>query len=119
MRGSDVVASSAGGPPGAAESCLWHSARTADKVTTVDVGIRELEARLSEYVERAAKGQTIRVTDRGKVKAVLGPVPGDLNLDEGIAAGWIRPGEGETPTTWKRFPARRRVRELLDGDRSE
>ena len=73
-------------------------------MTTVDVGIRELEARLSEYVERAAKGQTIRVTDRGKVKAVLGPVPGDLNLDEGIAAGWIRPGEGETPTTWKRFP---------------
>jgi prevent-host-death family protein len=83
----------------------------------MDVGIRDLKARLSEYVERASRGQTIRVTDRGRVKAVLGPVRHDVNLDEGIAAGWIRAAEGHTPTTWKRFRASRRVQELLDEDR--
>ena len=34
----------------------------------MEVGIRELKARLSEYVDRAAKGQGIRVTDRASVE---------------------------------------------------
>lgn len=86
----------------------------------MDVGIRELKARLSEYVERAAKGESIRVTDRGRVKAVLGPVPGRLRLEEGIQEGWITPGSGQAPPrTWKRFKARRSVQEMLDEDRRE
>jgi prevent-host-death family protein len=85
----------------------------------MDVGIRDLKARLSEYVERASKGETIRVTDRGRVKALLGPVRADVDLDEGVASGWIRPGQGHTPTAWKRFRAERRVEELLDEDSGE
>jgi prevent-host-death family protein len=35
--------------------------------------VRELEQHLPEYVDRASRGETIRVTDRGRAKAVLGP----------------------------------------------
>ena len=38
------------------------------------VGIRKLKNRLSKYVARARKGQTIVVTDRGEPVAKLGPV---------------------------------------------
>jgi antitoxin (DNA-binding transcriptional repressor) of toxin-antitoxin stability system len=48
------------------------------------VGIRDLKARLSEYVRLARSGETILVTDRDEVVAELGPtrrvqtVPGSL-----------------------------------------
>lgn len=35
------------------------------------VGVRELKAHLSEYLERAAAGEEITVTDRGRPKVVL------------------------------------------------
>ena len=41
-----------------------------DTVTTY-VGVRELKAKLSEYLARAAAGETIVVTDRGKAKAEI------------------------------------------------
>lgn len=51
-----------------------------DHVTTGDyndcmksVGIRQLKARLSEYVRLARRGETILVSDRDEVVAELGP----------------------------------------------
>jgi len=35
----------------------------------MDVGVHELKQHLSEYLERAARGEAIRVTDRGVPKA--------------------------------------------------
>jgi len=55
----------------------------------MDVGVSELKQRLSKYIERAARGEVIRVTDRGVPRAILGPVPGAAHLAEGIAAGWV------------------------------
>lgn len=55
----------------------------------MDVGIRELKARLSEYVERAAKGEVITVTDRGEPKAVLAPLRDEDVVERGIHEGWI------------------------------
>ncbi|MFN8643962.1 MAG: type II toxin-antitoxin system prevent-host-death family antitoxin [Candidatus Binatia bacterium] len=46
----------------------------------MDVGVRELKQNLSAYLERAARGESIRVTDRGVPKAILGPVPGAARL---------------------------------------
>ena len=59
-----------------------------------DVGIRELKQRLSEYLDRAERGELVVVTDRGRPKALLGPLPGHARVDDGIAAGWITPGSG-------------------------
>jgi prevent-host-death family protein len=85
----------------------------------MDIGIRELKARLSEFVERAARGEMIRVTERGRPKAVLGPIPGRLRLEEGVSEGWIRPGSGAPPGPVRRVPASISVQEILDEDRGE
>jgi antitoxin (DNA-binding transcriptional repressor) of toxin-antitoxin stability system len=41
------------------------------------VGVRELKARLSEYLRRAPRREINRVTDRGRAKAALAPLPDD------------------------------------------
>ena len=82
-----------------------------------DVGVRELKARLSEYLDRAARGEIIRVTERGRPKAMLAPIPGELRLEEGIAAGWIRPAKGEPSGPWRRFRPSHSVTDLLSEDR--
>ena len=86
----------------------------------MDVGIRELKARLSEFVEQAARGQLIRVTERGKPKAILGPLPGEVDLRRGIEEGWVRPAQRSRP----RGPRRRQqavksVADVLSEDRGE
>ena len=63
----------------------------------IEVGVRELKAKLSHYLDRAAKGEVIRVTDRGKPKATLGPAS-ETAIERGIREGWIRPGNGRPPT---------------------
>jgi len=85
----------------------------------MDVGVRELRHRLAELLERAARGETIRVTDRGVPKAVIGPVPGRDRIEEGIAAGWITPGSGAAVTRVRRVRSTRRIQDVLDDDRGE
>lgn len=85
-----------------------------------DVGVRELKAKLSEYLDRAAEGEVIRVTERGRPKAVLGPLPDSDQIQRGIFEGWIRPGNGEPPTIPLRpFKGRMTVAELLADDRGD
>ncbi len=82
--------------------------------------MRELKQRLSECLDRAARGEIIRITDRGRPKAVLGPLPGSVNLEGGIAEGWIRaPVTDEPPRPARRFRARRSVTEAIAEDRGE
>ena len=82
-----------------------------------DVGVRELKQRLSEYLELAARGETFRVTDRGRPKAVLGPLPGRARVGEGVADGWITPGTAEALPDLRRWSARRRGLDVLTEDR--
>ena len=85
----------------------------------MEIGIRELKARLSEFVERAASGETISVTDRGRPKAVLGPLPGQGRVEQGIAEGWIRPGDGSAPAAVRRVRGRMTILDALAEDRGE
>ena len=84
-----------------------------------DIGIRELKARLSEFIDRAARGEIIRVTERGRPKAMLAPLPGKLRLEEGIAAGWIRPAQAKRLRMRRRFAPQRPSTEILREDRGE
>ena len=59
--------------------------------------MRELKARLSEYLELAARGEHLTVTDRGRPRAVLGPLPGGDNVARGIAEGWITAAQAPGP----------------------
>ncbi len=87
----------------------------------MDVGIRELKEHLSEIVERAACGETIRITSRGTPKAVLGPLNGEDRIRQGVREGWITPPRSTEPP--RRLDRVFRVRtpmtiqEILDEDR--
>jgi len=84
----------------------------------MEVGIRDLKQHLSDYLDRAAHGEVVTITDRGVPKAVLGPLPGRLHIDEGIAAGWITAGEEAAPSTdVEPVEPVRPSRDLLDDDR--
>lgn len=67
----------------------------------MEVSVRELKNRLSEYLRRAQAGEEIVVTSRGKpVGRLLGPrrEPADPEaeaLERLLAQPWIRPGNGK------------------------
>lgn len=88
----------------------------------MDVGLRELKAKLSAYVERAAAGEIVRVTDRGVPRAVLMPLLTADRVETGLAEGWIRRGSDDRPGPFE--PAEPRpgtpsTDELLAADRGE
>jgi prevent-host-death family protein len=52
----------------------------------VQVSVRELKAKLSEYLRRAGDGESILVTNRGKpIATVVAPYEGDLTIDKKVA----------------------------------
>ena len=87
----------------------------------MDVGIRELKQRLSEYLDRAAHGERIIVTHRGRPRAMIGPLPGGDNVRRGVEEGWITPPRvaGPLPPPPQRGRASASVREMLAEDRGE
>lgn len=85
----------------------------------MDVGVRELKQHLSDYLARAAVGETIRVTDRGEAKALLTPIPSIGMINRGIEEGWIRPAEGEGLRPVRRVSSKRAVLDVLAEDRGE
>ena len=87
----------------------------------MDVGVRELKQHLSEYLDRAERGQVITVTERGRPKVLLTPLPGGGDrLAAGVEEGWIRPPSrpGALAPTHAASAARR-VSDVLDHDRGE
>lgn len=46
------------------------------------VGLFEAKQKLSELVERAARGEEIGITRRGKLAAVIGPAEADDDLEK-------------------------------------
>jgi prevent-host-death family protein len=60
-------------------------------LTAVDVGIRELRAHLSRYVERVKDGEEIVVTEHGRPVARLVPLNGERKIDRLIREGVLIP----------------------------
>ncbi len=57
------------------------------------VGVRELKARLSQYLHRARRGERITVTERGRPVAIIGPAAqsaGLVGLEAMIRSGLAR-----------------------------
>jgi prevent-host-death family protein len=84
----------------------------------MEVGIRELKAKLSEHVQRAAEGETIVVTDRGRPVARLVPYDSSSALDRGVAEGWIEPARRTGLDDVARHRSAQSVLDTLDADRS-
>ena len=86
----------------------------------MDVGVRELKQHLSDYLDRAAAGEVIRVTDRGHPKVLISPLAGSGRLQLGFDEGWIREprtSAGLAPTA--RFRSSLRVVDVLADDHGE
>jgi prevent-host-death family protein len=81
------------------------------------VGIRELKAHLSEYVARAAAGEEIVVTDRGRPIARLVPHRAESDVDRGIAEGWIEAPRRRHLQPVERATSERSTNDVLDEDR--
>ncbi len=91
------------------------------------IGIRELKAKLSDYVRRAADGECIVVTDRGRPVAQLTALDDETlddlaRIEQGVAEGWITPakrrgGLGKArPLLLSDGPT---IQEMLDEDRGD
>jgi prevent-host-death family protein len=68
----------------------------------MDVGVRELKSKLSEYLGRVERGETVNVTSRGRRVAQIVPAAGETAIERGLREGWItqkvdRPPEPFTP----------------------
>jgi len=86
----------------------------------MDVGVRELKQRLSAYLDRVARGESIRVTDRGVPRAILGPIPGTARLEIGVKDGWVSsPKSPAAPARIRRARAKSRTEDVLAEDRGE
>ncbi len=83
----------------------------------MEVGIRELKAKLSVYVRRAAAGERIVVTDRGKPVARLTPLAQPTEVEQGIEEGWIEPPTRARLGPVDRVTSNLSVLEVLDEDR--
>ncbi len=81
------------------------------------VGIRELKAKLSEYVSRAANGEQIVVTDRGRPVARLVGLGEASMIERGIEEGWITPASRARLQPAQRSRAPRSIADVLDEDR--
>lgn len=55
----------------------------------MDVGVRELKSKLSEYLARVERGETLSVTSRGKRVAQIVPAVGTTAIERGLREGWI------------------------------
>ncbi len=87
----------------------------------MEVGVRELKQHLSDYLDRAERGQTITITDRGRPKVMLVPLPGGGDrVAEGIAEGWITPAaKPRSLAARKRFRSVEPIIDVLDRDRGD
>lgn len=87
----------------------------------MQIGIRELKAKLSECLERVAAGQVLTITSRGKPVAQLIPVP-EAAIERGLAEGWLvrdREAPPETVSPWRPRPGTPPAQGALDEDRGE
>lgn len=85
----------------------------------MDVAVRDLKAKLSAYLQRAAAGEHITVTDRGRPVAVLGPIIGRVDLKAAAEAGWLTPATATGLEPVRRHAPVRSVLDVLDEDRAE
>jgi prevent-host-death family protein len=83
----------------------------------MDVGVRELKAKLSEYLAAAAAGEDVVVTDRGRPVARLVPFGSTSAVDRGVADGWIEAPRRTRLDPTIRHRSNSSVLDILDEDR--
>ena len=86
------------------------------------VGVRELRQNLSKYLRRVIRGETFRVTDRGRPVATLGPLPEESTpLGRLAAKGRVICSRLDLETLGEPddFPVKMPISKALEEERSE
>jgi prevent-host-death family protein len=84
----------------------------------MNVGVRELKQHLSEYLDRAAAGELVQVTERGVPKVQIVAVPGVGAMVRGVDEGWLRPAvRSDGLAAVRPVRASKRVGEVVEDDR--
>ncbi|MCE9623342.1 MAG: type II toxin-antitoxin system prevent-host-death family antitoxin [Actinomycetia bacterium] len=84
----------------------------------MNVGVRELKQHLSEYLDRAAAGELVQVTERGVPKVQIVAVPGLGAMVRGVDEGWLRPAvRSDGLSAIRRVRSTKRISEVIDDDR--
>jgi prevent-host-death family protein len=84
----------------------------------MEVGVRELRGRLSDYLARVREGQEVVVTERGMAVARIVPLSGERALDRAIAEGLVSPAPQRARTRpSRRTRSRGSVSELIADQR--
>jgi len=82
------------------------------------VGLKTLKNKLSEYVRCAAAGETVVITDRGRVVAEIVPPKNVTGLtpfqEKGVREGWLTPAKKPFGPLPPRLPAVATLEELLE-----
>jgi antitoxin (DNA-binding transcriptional repressor) of toxin-antitoxin stability system len=71
------------------------------------VGLKILKNKLSKFVHLAAAGETVAITDRGRVVAELAPPRRQQHesfIERGVRAGWLTPAKRPFPPLPPRKP---------------
>jgi prevent-host-death family protein len=88
----------------------------------VRIGVRELRQHASRYLDLVKAGQTVEVTERGELVAVLAPPsPATTVRERLIAEGLLVPASGpfRLPTPVPPAPGRPTAGEALAEDRAD
>ncbi len=83
----------------------------------MEVGVRDLKAKLSEYLGRAASGEQVVVTDRGTPIVRMVSYSESSSIERGVEEGWIEPPRRTHLEPLQRYRSDRSVLDVLDEDR--
>lgn len=88
-------------------------------LVTMSIGVAELKARLSAYLDKVKAGEEVLVTDHGRPVARLVPVFSederrDARLQRLMRAGAVQPARGKMPAEVFRRPVSAHGAEVLD-----
>jgi len=83
------------------------------------IGVRELQQHASAALRRVERGETLGITDRGRLVAVLAPPSSASGTASLVAAGRVQPARSVPATLPKARRASRQTAEVLDELRDE
>lgn len=83
------------------------------------IGVRELQQHASAALRRVERGESLGVTDRGRLVAVLVPPSAAAGAASLLAAGRVRPARRSVEALAPPVPSARGIADVLDELRAD